>query len=86
MTEDDTFDLLERIAARWPNFRIPQNMEIAVDEYMQDLEAFDYDVVLEAVRSFRGEKFAPTLSEVMEKISPAPMGEPWMTRPLSDNA
>lgn len=84
MTEDQTFDLLERIATRWPNFRIPSNMEIAVDEYMQDLAPYEYEVVVETFRSFRGQKFAPTLSEVMEILNPAPMGEPWMVRRLEN--
>ena len=80
MTEDQVFELLERISVRWPNWRIPTNFQVAVDEYMWDLEPYDYEEVIKVYRSFREQKFAPTLSEVIAILNPEPMGEPWMVR------
>jgi hypothetical protein len=79
MTEDEVLHLLKKISARWPNFKI-DDIEVTVEVYMEDLGAFTYEEVDQAYRSMRGEKWTPTISEIVEILSPAEMGEPWMTR------
>lgn len=80
MTDDDVLDLFDRIKVRWPNWKAPDNLELGVEVYLEDLEGFDYEAVKAAYKKFRGERFAPTLSEILETLEPSTIGEPWMER------
>lgn len=80
MTADEVLDLFERIQIRWPNWRAPADLDLGVEIYLEDLEAFEYEDVKAFYKSLKGERFCPTLSEVVEALDGSPMGEPWMTR------
>lgn len=71
MTDDDVLDLLQRIKIRWPSFKIPDDLDMTVEVYLEDLAEFSYEDVKAAYRSLRGSEFAPSLASVRQAIADA---------------
>lgn len=80
MNEPEAFDLFRRIKIKWPNFQIDEDLDLMAEVYLEDLGAFEYEDVKEAYKKFKGERFCPTISEILEVLDTSPMGDPWMTR------
>lgn len=80
MNKADAFDLFRRIKIRWPNFQLSEDLGLMAEVYVEDLEEFPYEDVKAAYKTFKGERFAPTLSEIVEVLDPSEIGEPWMSR------